>query len=92
MSMADPAMYHAYEQQQMESFWPPTAVPFVREQLNYHLYTKLLPPNLLPNPKDTHFLVNSNALREMLHKRSEIMHISPAGLSRSPALFTWQKC
>jgi PAB-dependent poly(A)-specific ribonuclease subunit 3 len=76
--MGNPEMYHHYDQQPLESFYPEFLGPFVREPLNYHLYTNTIPRKLLATPQDSHFVLNSNELREILHQRSETTRSGPA--------------
>ncbi|KAJ7222503.1 hypothetical protein GGX14DRAFT_428896 [Mycena pura] len=65
----DPAMDHAYFGTQ--------APVFVRQPLNYHLYTTLIPPSFVSSASDAHFIPPSGELRTLLQGRSEDLHTAP---------------
>lgn len=61
---------HDYTNHYEPQFFPPLPT-FVRQPLNYHLYTTSIPPPFTKNTIDTHFVPNSTALRKLLQSRSE---------------------
>ncbi|KAF8999784.1 hypothetical protein BDQ17DRAFT_1427525 [Cyathus striatus] len=55
---------------------------FMRQPLNYHLYTPAIPPEFLNTDTDTHFVPNSTDLRQRLQSQSEtIRSTAPLGLN-----------
>ncbi|KIY70055.1 hypothetical protein CYLTODRAFT_420143 [Cylindrobasidium torrendii FP15055 ss-10] len=51
---------------------------FVREPLNYHLYTQTVPPSFVNNSNDSHYMPSSHELRQTLQMRSEVTRGGPA--------------
>ncbi|KAF8889023.1 hypothetical protein BD779DRAFT_412827 [Infundibulicybe gibba] len=50
---------------------------FIRQPLNYHLYTPEIPANFLTSDVESHFVPPSMELRQSLQKRSETIHGAP---------------
>lgn len=63
----------------MPQFYPTHPNLFIREPLNYHLYTQTVPPAFQRNPSaDNHYLPPSQELRQILQTRSEVARGGPA--------------
>ncbi|KAF8182956.1 hypothetical protein BJ912DRAFT_977300 [Pholiota molesta] len=58
--------YHPHE----TSYYHAAPV-FLRQPLNYLLYTPNMPPELVQNPSASHFVPSSTELRQLLQERSE---------------------
>ncbi|KAF6749542.1 hypothetical protein DFP72DRAFT_912891 [Ephemerocybe angulata] len=55
---------------------------FIRQPLNYHLYTPTTTPDFVPSTTNTHFVPPSAELRQMMQERSEtIRGVAPPGLN-----------
>ncbi|CAK5267354.1 unnamed protein product [Mycena citricolor] len=73
--------YDSYESVGDHSYYVQPPV-FVRQPLNYHLYSSAIPPGFLRTPSDTHFVPSSTELRTLLQRRSEDVHMGlPPGLN-----------
>ncbi|KAK0216097.1 hypothetical protein IW262DRAFT_1464629 [Armillaria fumosa] len=51
---------------------------YIREPLNYHLYTNTIPPAFISSQSDNHFVPPSSDLRQVLQTRSETIRGAPA--------------
>ncbi|KAK0497629.1 hypothetical protein EDD18DRAFT_1158663 [Armillaria luteobubalina] len=51
---------------------------YIREPLNYHLYTNTIPPAFISSHSDSHFVPPSSDLRQVLQTRSETIRGAPA--------------
>ncbi|KAG7447333.1 uncharacterized protein BT62DRAFT_931175 [Guyanagaster necrorhizus] len=51
---------------------------YIREPLNYHLYTNAIPPAFISAHSDSHFVPSSSDLRQVLQTRSETIRGAPA--------------
>ncbi|KAF9025106.1 hypothetical protein BDZ89DRAFT_93790 [Hymenopellis radicata] len=71
------SMGEFYDDQQYDvPYYPGTTDVFIREPLNYHLYTTTIPPAFLHHT-DSHFIPSSSELRQILQIQSEIVHSGP---------------
>ncbi|CAA7262110.1 unnamed protein product [Cyclocybe aegerita] len=69
---------HGYDHDASYFAHPPM---FLRQPLNYLLYTPSMPSQLIRNTINTHFVPPSNDLRQILQERSETARgVAPAGL------------
>lgn len=80
----DDAQYAAYQSgfdpNPMDPYYASGPPVFVRQPLNYHLYTPTPLPTFTSPEADTHFVPPSSQLRELLQKRNEtIRGIAPIG-------------
>ncbi|KAG5646197.1 hypothetical protein DXG03_004251 [Asterophora parasitica] len=75
------AGYPEYGANALESAYYTTAPPvYLRQPLDYHLYTPTPSASFVASAADAHFVLASSALREALQKRSEtIRQIPPIG-------------
>lgn len=65
----------------MEASYYAAAPVFLRQPLNYLLYTPTMPTELVRNPMSTHFIPTSMELRQQLQERSEaIRTVNPVDL------------
>ncbi|KAJ7058234.1 hypothetical protein C8F01DRAFT_1150122 [Mycena amicta] len=72
----DPA-YETYDHPHENYYMSMPAGPvFMRQPLNYHLYSTPIPPSFLTNSEDTHFIPPSGELRALLQTRSEDLHMA----------------
>ncbi|KAK7055351.1 PAN2-PAN3 deadenylation complex subunit PAN3 [Favolaschia claudopus] len=55
-----------------------SATPFLRQPLNYHLYSSVIPSAFVNSITDTQFVPPSSELRTLLQSRGEDLHIAPA--------------
>ncbi|KAG6820331.1 hypothetical protein H0H93_002180 [Arthromyces matolae] len=65
------AMYPDYDPHALDASYYPAAPVYLRQPLDYHLYTPAPSASLVPSAVDTHFVPSSTALRQLLQKRSE---------------------
>ncbi|KAF7297105.1 PAN2-PAN3 deadenylation complex subunit PAN3 [Mycena indigotica] len=75
----DPNAYDSYPPGQEDYYMNmtmPVGPVFIRQPLNYHLYSTPVPPSFLANSTDTHFLSPSHELRTLLQTRSEDLHMA----------------
>ncbi|KAF7320832.1 PAN2-PAN3 deadenylation complex subunit PAN3 [Mycena chlorophos] len=68
----DPNAYDAYD----HYMTMPVGPVFLRQPLNYHLYSTPMPPSFLANSVDTHFMLPSGDLRTLMQTRSEDLHMA----------------
>ncbi|KAJ7468473.1 hypothetical protein FB451DRAFT_1091934 [Mycena latifolia] len=74
--------YDAYDAGAEGHYFSAQAPVFVRQPLNYHLYSSPIPPSFAASATDTHFVPPSADLRALLQERSENLHMTPpAGLN-----------
>lgn len=66
-----------YSVQQDMSFYGAPSHFFMREPLNYHLYTPTIPPSFVSSPTGSYFVPSTNELRHILQARSEDIHGAP---------------
>ncbi|KAL0578063.1 PAB-dependent poly(A)-specific ribonuclease subunit 3 [Marasmius crinis-equi] len=67
---ADP-QYEDYSVHQDMSYYNAPSQFFIREPLDYHLYTPTVPPSFASSSTDGHFVPTSSELRQLLQMRSE---------------------
>lgn len=73
--------YDDYHNDMMEASYYAAAPVFLRQPLNYLLYTPTMPSELVRNPMSTHFIPTSMELRQQLQDRSEaIRTVNPVEL------------
>ncbi|KAF8638419.1 hypothetical protein AX17_002226 [Amanita inopinata Kibby_2008] len=72
---------HDYGPAALDATYPyPPAPVFLRQPLNYHLYTPAIPAPFITSTTDSHFVPSSNELRQTLQSRSEtIRGVAPIG-------------
>ncbi|KAJ7452191.1 hypothetical protein B0H11DRAFT_2074729 [Mycena galericulata] len=68
--------YETYEPGAENPYFAQAPV-FVRQPLNYHLYTSVMPPAFVSSVADTHFIPPSGDLRTLLQGRSEDLLMAP---------------
>ncbi|KAJ7631888.1 hypothetical protein DFH06DRAFT_1223164 [Mycena polygramma] len=71
------APYDAYDHTTDNPYFAAHAPVFVRQPLNYHLYTSGIPPTFVSSATDTHFILPSMDLRTLLQGRSEDLRTAP---------------
>ncbi|KAG6888561.1 hypothetical protein C0992_008190 [Termitomyces sp. T32_za158] len=72
--------YTDYDPHMLDVGYYPSPPVYLRQPLDYHLYTPIPSAKFLPSTSDTHLVPPSHALRQLLQKRSEtIRQIAPAG-------------
>ncbi|KAF8966885.1 hypothetical protein BDZ97DRAFT_1805709 [Flammula alnicola] len=72
---------HAYDHEMMETSYYNAAPVFLRQPLNYLLYTPAVPSELIRNPSNSHFVPPSAELRQVLQERSEaIRTVNPVNI------------
>ncbi|KAF7373486.1 PAN2-PAN3 deadenylation complex subunit PAN3 [Mycena sanguinolenta] len=71
----DPS-YDAYDHTTEHSYFA-TQAPFMRQPLNYHLYTSAIPSAFVSSSTSSHFIPPSSELRSLLQGRSEDLHMAP---------------
>ncbi|KAJ6524521.1 hypothetical protein B0H19DRAFT_1200118 [Mycena capillaripes] len=71
------ASYDAYDPTTDDSYYAAQAPVFVRQPLNYHLYTSAIPSTFVSSATDTHFIPPSTDLRTLLQGRSEDLRMAP---------------
>ncbi|KAK2465133.1 hypothetical protein APHAL10511_002825 [Amanita phalloides] len=77
----DESQYNPYQHDYEPTAQYPYAPVFLRQPLNYHLYTPAIPAPFVPSATGSHFVPSSNELRQGLQSRSEtIRSIAPIGL------------
>ncbi|KAF8154112.1 hypothetical protein B0H34DRAFT_720426 [Crassisporium funariophilum] len=90
METADPNYYDqsqveyhpGYEHGGMEAAYYNAAPVYLRQPLDYLLYTPYMPPELSRNTTNSHFVPASNDLRQLLQERSETVRgVAPIGLA-----------
>ncbi|KAF9265152.1 hypothetical protein L218DRAFT_925024 [Marasmius fiardii PR-910] len=80
-SMQGDISFDDFSVHQDMSFYSASGQFFMREPLNYHLYTPTIPPSFVSIPTGSHFVPSSNELRQLLQARSEeIRAVPPVGL------------
>ncbi|KAJ7718593.1 hypothetical protein DFH07DRAFT_860108 [Mycena maculata] len=73
--------YDAYDPEAENAYFTQAPV-FVRQPLNYHLYTSVIPSTFVSSTTDTHFIPHSADLRILLQGRSEdLLTAPPPGLN-----------
>ncbi|KAJ7075654.1 hypothetical protein B0H15DRAFT_941471 [Mycena belliarum] len=78
---ADPH-YDGYDATADGHYFAPQAPVFLRQPLNYHLYSSVIPASFLPSATDTHFVPPTSDLRTLLQERSENLRMAqPPGLN-----------
>ncbi|KAF9525995.1 hypothetical protein CPB83DRAFT_858474 [Crepidotus variabilis] len=65
---------HGYDTDPMEESYYGHASVFVRQPLNYLLYTPSMPTELVQNTISSHFVPSSSDLRQTLQEKSENIH------------------
>ncbi|KAG6857026.1 hypothetical protein H0H87_010699 [Tephrocybe sp. NHM501043] len=74
------ATYPDYDPHALDSAYYPSPPVYLRQPLDYHLYTPASSANFVPSTFDTHFFPSSSVLRTLLQKRSETTRqIAPIG-------------
>ncbi|KAJ7670508.1 hypothetical protein B0H17DRAFT_1085719 [Mycena rosella] len=73
---ADP-QYDAYDPAADGHYFAAQAPVFVRQPLNYHLYSSPIPPSFSASATDAHFVPPSGDLRTLLQGRSEDLRMAP---------------
>ncbi|KAJ7248887.1 hypothetical protein B0H12DRAFT_1123204 [Mycena haematopus] len=68
--------YDAYDPTTEHPYFA-TQAPFMRQPLNYHLYTSAIPSVFISSTTDSHFIPPSSDLRSLLQGRSEDLHMAP---------------
>ncbi|KAF7326956.1 PAN2-PAN3 deadenylation complex subunit PAN3 [Mycena venus] len=71
------ASYDPYDPTTENPYFATQAPVFVRQPLNYHLYTSAIPSAFVSSASDTHFIPPSSDLRTLLQGRSEDLRIAP---------------
>ncbi|KAH0579671.1 hypothetical protein H2248_002518 [Termitomyces sp. 'cryptogamus'] len=72
--------YTDYDHHALDASYYHSAPVYLRQPLDYHLYTPAPPANFVPSTFDSHFVLPSHALRQLLQKRSETTRqIAPIG-------------
>ncbi|KAJ7160905.1 hypothetical protein C8R46DRAFT_1105905 [Mycena filopes] len=76
------APYDAYDPTTENPYFAAHAPVFVRQPLNYHLYTSVIPPSFVTSATDTHFIPTTADLRTLLQGYSEDLRMAaPQGLN-----------
>ncbi|KAK1225999.1 PAB-dependent poly(A)-specific ribonuclease subunit 3 [Marasmius sp. AFHP31] len=69
--------YEDFSVHQDMSYYSASSQFFIREPLNYHLYTPIVPPSFVSSTSDSHFVPSSSELRQLLQMRSEDVRSAP---------------
>ncbi|KAJ7756172.1 hypothetical protein B0H16DRAFT_1538879 [Mycena metata] len=78
---SDPS-YDTYDPTTENPYFAAQAPVFVRQPLNYHLYSSVIPPSFVSSATDTHFIPTSTDLRTLLQGYSEDLRAAaPQGLN-----------
>ncbi|KAJ7146020.1 hypothetical protein C8R44DRAFT_756377 [Mycena epipterygia] len=71
------SQYDAYDPATENPYFAAQAPVFVRQPLNYHLYSSVIPPTFVSSTTDTHFVPPSGDLRTLLQGLSENLRTAP---------------